>query len=132
MLESTLKVFKRSCRDKNRSLRICAIGMLFRLLDQFAGAKNNQAPVLYKILTFSLVENHADEVTREYMMQNFIDLFQSHATIPVGILIDPLLKIIQTAERQTYNYNVFDFEFFTSLAKHPKLQASPHGLQLMD
>jgi len=66
------------------------------------------------------------------MMTNFTDLFNTHSSIPVTILIEPLLKTMQSAENQSYIYNVFDFDFLTNIAKHPKLQASPHGLQLMD
>ena len=78
LLDSVLKVFKRGCRDPSRPLRISTLGLIFKLLDQFAMVRNNQAPVLYKILTFSLIENIEDEVTREFMMHSFSEIYQNH------------------------------------------------------
>ena len=53
---------------------------------------NPYAPILYKILTFSIVENHGDSETREYFLVNFIQLFEKVQNIPVGIVIEPLVK----------------------------------------
>ena len=64
------------------------------------------------------------------MMQSFTELFNNHSSIPVGILIDPLLKTLN--ENFLNSLNLFDFEFFANIAKHPKLQATPYGIQLMD
>lgn len=56
------------------------------------------------------------------MMQGFMEVFSSHTTIPVGILIDPLLRTMNGEENnQKYNFNIFDFEFLAHIAKHPKL-----------
>lgn len=41
ILEKTLKVFKRACRDNNRGLRIGTLGLMFKLLDEFAYSKNS-------------------------------------------------------------------------------------------
>jgi hypothetical protein len=38
--------------------------------------------------------------------------------------MDPLIKQITISENVTYFYKVFDFDFFTVLAKHPKLTPS--------
>lgn len=54
------------------------MGLMFKLLDEFALIRNNSAPTLYKILTFSLIENIEDEVTREFLMSSFIEVFQNH------------------------------------------------------
>ena len=92
LLDSVLRVFKRGCRDQSRALRLTVCGLLFRLLDQFAAERNAQAPVLYKILTFALLENINDDVTREFMLTSFTEVFTHHSSIPVTILLEPLLK----------------------------------------
>jgi len=65
------------------------------------------------------------------MMMNFIMLFDSSETIPIGILLDPLIKQLVESEGSEYNYNTFDFEFFTNIAKHPKLKIND-AIPLMD
>lgn len=39
----------------------------------------------------------------------------------MGLLIDPLVKQIQVTEGVTFFFEIFDFDFFSFLAKHPKL-----------
>jgi hypothetical protein len=62
-----------------------------RLLEQFSVARNKQAPAIYKALVGATLENIADSVAREFLLHNFINLFKTHPTIPISILIDPLL-----------------------------------------
>lgn len=52
-------------------------------------------------------------------------------TIPVGFVIEPLLKQLQLGEGETFIYNSFDFDFFTAVAGHPRLQPD-HALHLID
>ena len=126
-----LKVFKRSARDKYRPLRLTALCHLFRLLDNFSKMKNSYAPSVYKALAMSLVENHADSTTREYIMQNLELIFESQPTIPVGFVVEPLVNQLQLAEGVSYHYNSIDFQFFVAIAKHPKLQ-SQQAIPLID
>jgi hypothetical protein len=49
---------------------------MFRLLDHFANDRNPFAAILYKKLTFSLIENFDEMETREFMEANFNDLFK--------------------------------------------------------
>jgi hypothetical protein len=42
----------------------------------------------------------------------------------LSLLVDPLIKQISISENVTYFYKVFDFDFFTALAKHTKLTPS--------
>lgn len=65
------------------------------------------------------------------MQRSFTNVFKQHKTIPVSILIEPLLRIAQVSEKR-YDLNVSDFQFFATLANHPKLTAFPIGLQIMD
>lgn len=126
-----LKVFKRASRDRYRPLRITALAQMFRLLDAFSKTKNTYAPSIYKALAMSLVENHAESTTREYIMQNLEQVFESQPTIPVGFVVEPLVNQLQLAEGVSYHYNSVDFQFFVAIAKHPKLQAQ-QAIPLID
>lgn len=64
-------------------------------------------------------------------MSNFQFTFERISTIPVGILVDPIVKQIYLTEGVTFKFNVFDFEFFASLARHPRLTIK-NGIQIAD
>eukprot|EP00347_Sterkiella_histriomuscorum_P006073 403354173 len=127
----TLTILKRNCRDKSQIVRMTAISQLFRLLDQFSSERNQYAPVLFKTLIFSLIENHSNELVRAHIMSNFQFTFERITTIPVGILVDPLVKQIYMSEGITFKFNVFDFDFFTQLSKHPRLNIK-NAIQIAD
>lgn len=80
------------------------------------------APIIYKTLTFSLVENYADPPLREYILINFITIFENDPAIPISVVADPLLKQMVVAEEEGLSYNTFDFDFFICLARHDKLK----------
>lgn len=126
-----LKVFKRASRDKYRPLRITALSQMFRLLDTFSRTKNSYAPSIYKAIAMSLVENHSDATTREFIMQNLEQIFEIQPTIPVGFVVEPLVNQLQMAEGVSYHYNSVDFQFFVAIAKHPKLHAQ-QAIPLID
>ena len=65
---------------------------MFKLLDKFSAEKNPSAPAIYKALIFSLVESLIDQTVRELFLTNFQYLFTEVKQIPVGLLIDPLVK----------------------------------------
>ena len=50
------------------------------------------APMLYKTLTFILVEFYWEIDIRELMLTHFVSLFKRVDSIPVAILCEPLLK----------------------------------------
>ena len=87
--------------------------------------------MIYKLLTIALIENIDDDDVRDLMLRSFTEIFKTHKTIPVGILVEPLLRKIQIGE-SNFAMNVFDFNFFKDLSGHPKLTASSLGIQLMD
>lgn len=87
-------MLKRGARDKHRPIRTVAVCSLFRLLDKFSEEKNNSAPSIYKTLIFSLVENPNDSTLRELYYINFTALYEANPTIPVGLLVEPLIKQI--------------------------------------
>jgi hypothetical protein len=55
------------------------------------------------------------------MFKNFSDVFRSIKNIPISILLEPLLKQISLSGNISYQFNIFDFEFFQVVAKHPRL-----------
>ena len=56
------------------------------------GEKNAVAPALFKNLAHILVENHDDTTTREYIEINLIKVLERELTIPVGFIVEPLVK----------------------------------------
>jgi hypothetical protein len=125
-------MLKKASKDNCLVLKLAMNGQLFRLLEIFAVNKNPNAPIIYKSLTFSLIENHADETVREFMVKSFIEIFETIPSIPVSIVVDPLIKCMQTNEMTTYQFNTFDFDLFLAIAKHPKLTLLPSGLTVLD
>ena len=89
------QIYQRSSRDKQRSVRIVACTQMFKLLDKFATDKNLSAPTIYKGLIFSLVESPQDQTIRELYLTNFQYLYENQKSIPVGLLIEPLIKANQ-------------------------------------
>jgi len=73
-------------------MRLVALNFLFKLLDLFSKERNPFAPIIYKTIVFSLVENHSDFQTREFVMANFTKLLVKIPSIPIGILIEPIAK----------------------------------------
>lgn len=85
-------LLKRGMRSRSTLLNHASIVFLFRLLDTFSEDRNLYAPIIYKTLTFAVVENHHNSDLREFFLLNFLNTFKSITTIPVGVLLDPLIK----------------------------------------
>lgn len=68
---------------------------MFRLLEHFAAIRHTYAPIIYKTLTFILVEFYWEIDMRDMMLRHFIFLFKKSESIPVAILCEPLLKQVQ-------------------------------------
>lgn len=83
---------KRAARDVKQTLSTISVELMFRLLEAFAIIKHNFAPIIYKTLTFILVEFYWEVETRDLMLRHFIYLFKKLEKIPVAILSEPLLK----------------------------------------
>jgi len=100
-------------------------------LEQFSIERDSFAPIVYKILTFSLVENYSNPPLREFILANFSILLKHNSNIPIGILLDPLLKQMQVSDLE--EINIVDFDFCLTIAKHPKLNVKNaiQGLDLL-
>lgn len=126
-----LSALKRAIRDKSRILKTVGLTLLFRLLETFAAERNNYAPIIYKTLTFCFIENYSDLETREYIIHNFCAAFDRFQSIPVDIIVEPLIKELQIMEASTSTLNLFDFKLFNYIASHNKLTLK-NGIQLLD
>lgn len=124
-----LSLLKRLWRDKSRVLKFCSICKAFQLLENFTNERNPYAPIIYKTLTFYLVENYREIEIREVILNNFLDMFEKNPGIPIGILLDPLIKQYQVSN--DINFNTVDFQFFIKISKHQRLNVR-QGLQTMD
>ena len=124
-------MLKRACRELNRCVKITTTAFLFRLLDALSEERNWSAPIIYKTLVFNLVENPTDLTVRELYLKNFQDLFRKQPSIPIALLMEPLLKQIQTQIGITYHLKTFDFDFFVFIADHKKLSVGL-ATQLLD
>lgn len=113
-----LGVIKRATRLPNNLLQIITFGRLFQLLANFSNAKYSFAPIIYKTLTFCLVENYGNEKIREFMLQNMGLILNEFHLIPPGILLEPLIK--QSLISKSVEYHLFDFEFFITVAQLEK------------
>lgn len=113
-----IKTFEKISREKSVLLKISCLSRFFNLLEHLAESRNSFAPVVYKIITFSLVENFSELETKEFIMSNFITLF-SRVDIPLKILLEPLAKHLTISAES--DFSIVDFYFFASIASHPHL-----------
>lgn len=129
--DNIIKMAQRANRDKNESLQLVSLALLFKLLDAFASERNPYSPIVYKTITFALVENHQKTKIREFILHNFKYVFEMYPNIPAAIVLEPFIKQIRRSEGITFYYNAFDFDFFVLIAKHPKLTVK-NGVQTLD
>ena len=126
-----IRLLQRANRDKYTALQICSVALLFRLLQNFAMDRNPFALMIYKTLTFTLVENHQKMELREFLLENFKEILEEFNTIPINILVEPLIKQIRSSDGITFSFNIFDFEFMQAIARHPKLTIK-NAIQTLD
>ncbi|CAD8059186.1 unnamed protein product [Paramecium sonneborni] len=107
-----IALLKKGSRDKSQSLSLLCLNHLFKLLNEFSIQKNNQAPLIYKNLTLALVENHDNQQIREFILNNFIQIFSTLESIPINLVLENMIKQLQTSEGVTYILNIFDMQFF--------------------
>lgn len=114
-----LTVLKRACREKSKIIKIICYGRLFHLLSVFSTTKNTYAPIIYKTLTFALVENYANDRIREFFLSNFLYVMEEIPNLPITVMIEPYIK--QGSVINKPRYNTCDFDYFVAIARHPKL-----------
>ena len=83
---------KRHSKDlASNLLRIASVRLMFNLLGHFAPIKNTFAPMIYKALTFTFIDFYDNNEMRDEIIKGFAHLFKNNQTIPVGILLKPML-----------------------------------------
>ncbi len=55
------------------------------------------------------------------MLLNITEIFMKNLSIPVDILLGPLLKQIRVSEGISFSFKLFDFHFLSRISRHPKL-----------
>ena len=128
IMNSILNLINRTCRDESIYMKTIAVVYMFHLLQLLAAKKSQFAPIVYRTLTFLLVENYTNAEMRDFLERNFTLIFKSNANIPVGILLEPLVKRLQVSE---ISLEIFDYDFMITLAEYPNLSVK-HGIQLID
>jgi hypothetical protein len=73
-------------------LRIVTAAAAFKLLSKFSAERNPSAPQIYKALIFAIVENPFEQTVREFYLRNFQAIFEEKKSIPVSLLVEPLVK----------------------------------------
>jgi hypothetical protein len=116
MIEALVTCYKRTAREDLVTVKMTAVALLFECLVVLVELKNKMAIVLYKSLTFILLENHGHSIIRELLCYNFKSVLETYSTMPTAILVDPLVKRLQLTET---TYFTFDFDLFMTLASHP-------------
>ena len=136
-----MQALRKGCRDRSRVISILSVNLMASLLETFGKERNPYAPFILKAMTFILIEQYLNPDLKEEMLHNFIQLFKTQPTIPIRILCEPLLKqiainlekkdfieghatsLLQPTSDQ-FSVNTTDFQFFTTIAVHPKLDAT--------
>ena len=75
------------------------------------------------------MDAHNEDSTRCFIQSNFIHFIKTTPTIPVGIIIEPLVK--QIASAPILRLDMHDFSFFEAMAHHPKLSIKS-AISLLD
>lgn len=65
------------------------------------------------------------------MLLNILKVFKKVPSIPVDILLNPLLKQIRVSEGISFSFKIFDFYFFSQISQHPKYSLST-AIQTID
>lgn len=113
----------------NFTLRIFTFQSLFRILDHLAMNKNRYAALIYKKLVFSLIENFDEKEIREFLVANLLWIIRKYSSIPIDILIQPMMKQI-AIEESDFKVNIGDFALLREVCTHPKLDLETAILML--
>jgi len=93
LADMIINVLKKGTRDqKSKGVSFASISFLFTLLEQFAADRNVYAPILYKALTFAVVDLYFNIGLRQELLKHFIHLFNLYKNMPINILCEPLIK----------------------------------------
>lgn len=127
--DAVVTLLQKGCRNRSRVVKFSCMAKLFQLLQVFSDERNEYGPVIYKTLVFSLFENYEDILVREFLLSNFVVLFRVITSIPVGVLVEPLVKQLQMSTQVAFS--VRDFELLVEVGEHPRLLVG-NAVQVLD
>ena len=119
-----VSVLKRGARDPNPASQIHALACLFQLLHAFINAANAFSPVVYKTIVFMLIEHMRNDPVRDFITAELKVALDTHHNIPVGILVDPVVKQASPGGQHPGLRRV-DFALIASMSEHARLEARP-------
>ena len=119
-----VSVLKRGARDPETSTQIHALACLFQLLHAFINAANAFSPVVYKTIVFMLIEHMRNDPVRDFITAELKVALDTHQNIPVGILVDPVVKQASPGGQHPGLKRV-DFALLASMSEHARLEARP-------
>lgn len=127
LLDGLLAALKRATqREENPTVQIIAFSCLSRLLSELCEQCDPEStPVVYRAYVYALVEAETSRV-RDFAMRNLIALLKKHQGVPVGTLVEPMLKKIMELSHDTLS--VIDIELFLVIAKHQRCTARHAGV----
>lgn len=70
--------------------------------------KANDSPIVFKILieaTVDILNSKRDRLTEEFVLKNFLSLFDQHQDLPLGLLVDPVIQVFSDRLRGQRNKN---------------------------
>lgn len=121
---------KNCFRDRMTMVRASAVAVTMEMLDHLIREKHSKAMALYQTLVVMVIEMDTSEPGREVVICNMTRLVASVSTLPVTLLVEPLVKRIHTSD-PPYFLDIFDFSLFSAIAEHPRLLLQD-AIQLAD
>ena len=121
---------KNCFRDRQTLVRTTAVAVTMELLDYLIQEKHPKAMTLYQTLVLMLVEMDNAETGREVVICSVTRLVKSVNTLPVSLLVEPLVKRIHLDE-PTYVIELTEFSLFAAIAEHSRLLLQD-AIQLAD
>eukprot|EP00002_Diphylleia_rotans_P009485 TRINITY_DN1978_c0_g1_i2.p1 TRINITY_DN1978_c0_g1~~TRINITY_DN1978_c0_g1_i2.p1 ORF type:complete len:1050 (-),score=218.93 TRINITY_DN1978_c0_g1_i2:455-3604(-) len=121
-----LSTLRKGCRSSSLNTQMVSLACLFQLLESLYATKDTFCPIIYKSIIFSLIESQPGDIVRHFILSNLQLLIDSLSDIPVGFLVEPLVKQIAMQ-----GYENAEFELFISISRHSTLNARL-AIQLLD
>lgn len=115
-----LNFLKRSSRLGTYSFKSYIFARFSELLDYFSDKRNPYAPVSYKIMIFSLIENYQDPLMRELISYNIGKIIKTMTSIPVNVLVEPLSKQLMRLD-EGQEIRQYDLDLLRIVVSHPRL-----------
>lgn len=124
---------KKSCQ-KGQLESTSTLGNMFKLLEYLGHTRNSYAPMIYKTITFILIDNNENILIRSFIFSNISIILLQIESMPIGIFIDPWIKQIQISDSENnsiYIWNMTDFEFLKFISENNKL-STKNVIQIID